>query len=192
MGGLFAGSDTELTGATDGTNIGNVGDRLKVDSVFNAVPKSDVSYFSSNLANGAAVDMNIDGSITSQQFTYSPASTLYINRLYLVMSDDKIKRLNRFGDITITNGFLIQTSINGTVRTLMNILTNPQIGAFFKVNSFAGDQLGADKPIVYATYDFNPVLTLSNATSDYIRATVRDDLTGLRHLRMRVSGWQEV
>lgn len=190
--GFSPGSDIELTGATDGTNIGNVGDRLKVDVSASPVPKTDVRYFSRYLLNGASSDMIVNGSGTNVNFTYTPTTTVYIHKLFLVMADDNIKNRSRFGDITITNGVRIRASINASVNEIINLITNPEIGEFFDIVSYYTNELGADKPIVYASYTFDPVITLSNATSDYIQATVRDNLTGLKYFKMRVSGWLEV
>jgi len=191
--GISAGNDIEITGATDGTNIGNVGDRLKVNvDAFPFIPLQKTRPFSQNLLNGSSADMAINGATVNQTFSFSPTGTVFITQLGIVMSDDNIKKRDRFGDVNVTNGVIIETIVSSVTTELVNMIVNGELAEFFITEPYDGNSLMQDKPTVIAKYNFNPPLELRQADGDLIRCRIRDNLTGLQWLTMRVSGWQVV
>jgi hypothetical protein len=191
--GISAGNDIEITGATDGTNIGNVGDRLKVNvDAFPFIPLQKTRPFSQNLLNGSSADMAINGATVNQTFSFSPTGTVFITQLGIVMSDDNIKKRDRFGDVNVTNGVIIETIVSSVTTELVNMIVNGELAEFFITEPYDGNSLMQDKPTVIGKYNFNPPLELRQADGDLIRCRIRDNLTGLQWLTMRVSGWQVV
>lgn len=194
MSGIFSGNDIEITGATDGTNIGNVGDALKVFS--DPKPDKKLLYLSSPLLNGAAKDMDVNGSIVNQTFEYGPTGTNieYVTRLRMVLSDGNIKNPTRFGDInSVSNGLLVRYVLNSTNIDFYNFIDNTDLASAFKIEtSNFSNNLATEKPLVVLISEFSTPVRLEGTVGDKFQAIVRDNLTGLDILRMNIDTFREL
>lgn len=197
--------DQVIQGATDGTDIGNVGDRLKVDASLTSggitlVPSSIIVHSDDYVKNAGSSAMNVNGSVTAQNFDYSPASstTVYVDAIGLVISDPGTPDFVDFGSITaLTNGLQLKVRTNGTEYTFCNLQNNTDISLHFG-GSYAYvpglGQLGwlNETDFFLGFMTFRNALTLKNSTSDYIRFTVRDNLTAVDRLQALVKAWRVI
>ena len=187
-----------LKGATDDTPIGNVGDRLKVDSIVSNIPTIKAHHSVVQLANGAATDMNVNGSVTPVVFSSGPGAgiTWYVDSITFQFSDTGASKLNDWGAINggLTNGLLCESLINSTARTLFNLKQNRGVVSVFSDGGFAGGNSGfiTDANFYSGLLNTFPGFTLIGDDGDLIRATVRDDLTGLTSQSMRIHYWMVV
>lgn len=152
-------------------------------------PADPSTHFVEFVRNGGSAEMNVDGSTTSVSFTLTvPANeTWYIRGLGFNLADSNIANINNFGNIAgpLTNGLLIELSYNGTTHTITNLKTNTAL-----LHNF--HEVGADifTATIFGFMPLDPSMTLE--TGDFVRATVRDNLTGLDQCRLSYHGWKVV
>lgn len=83
---LLAGvSDPSVVGATDGTAIGNVGDRLKVDAVFNSTPSVSISGSTRKTYSASSHDLLV-AALATDVFTITGSGTKTVHILYVEVS----------------------------------------------------------------------------------------------------------
>ena len=178
-----------IRGASDGTLIGNTGDLLKVTG--SILPATDVSFSIKNLLNGSSKSMNVNGSVTPVEFSYAPGAgkTEYLESLKFYLSDGGNPSEDLFGAITaLTNGVKIEIRSKGTTKEYYNLKDNTDVVMGFR-NLPQVTNFMAEKNI-YGFRDFDPPLILKNSNSDFVKVTVRDNLTGIQKMRMSVAIWE--
>lgn len=128
---LGEGDDIQLKGATDGTLIGNVGDRLKVDANFSTLPTVALGYRGSamrfmdmNAANGGVARGTAINSTVNYTtvFNISGSGTLFS---FLVTLEGNLLGGDPFNvklEIDGTEVFVINTDDIGT-NTIYNLMT---------------------------------------------------------------------
>ena len=138
------------------------------------------------LVNGSSNAMNVNGSSSLVNFSYSPASdeSFYLEKLIFFLSDGGGNNLDRFGDLNaiVKNGVLITCKSKNIVQNIFNMKDNIDIMLVFPEHKGATPLMSA-KEVNCGTMSFNPPLILNGATTDYIRIVVRDNLTALTYMR---------
>ena len=200
-------TDSELNGASDDTKIGNVADALKVHIAsivsggitVDPVPPKKMYWQMQSLLNGSSDDMNVDGSSTSVVFEYAPPSgtEVYLDHISLAIRDNGVLNPDTFGaETSLTNGVLLQFTIDSTDYTIINLQENWQIATHFSTGgNMVGESNGFlnDKNIFTGNIQLTAKdITLNGTDGDKIKVTVRDDLTGLTFLRMAVGLWVDL
>lgn len=189
--------ETEILGGTDQTKIGNDGDRLKVDSQITPAPSNNILHIPEYLVDGSSPDMNVNGSGTPVQFTWSPGSgeTWYLHGLHCLLIDPGTMDPTDFGSIFggLTNGVLIEIRTNGTTYTFCNIQNNLDLSLLLSSGGqFERFGFFNHNDIFDSNRAFLPEITLRNSEGDFIRATVRDNLTSLEEFRMAAYKWRTI
>lgn len=152
--------------------------------------------FISNFVNDstASKSLNVDGSSVAKTFTYSPGegNTSALMSISCIIEDAGTTSLSNFGSISsLTNGLLIEFSISGNVYTFTNIKDNSDLCTRFKRNHFGNSAIstllvpagfGDSVDIFVGTLEMNSPIVLTG--SDYIRMTVRDNLSNVNVLSM--------
>ena len=189
-------SIVNLNGNTDNTQIGNVGDRLKVDSVLSNVPSDNVMYISQALVNGASRLMNVNGSVTPQNFLYTvPADTVYyLESISIIISETGTPTAAKFGDLAaLTDGVRLQIKSSGTTYDVYNFKTNGELTMFFN-NVFIPPTAGwlNDTDLLVGTVKFEKPIKLNGASSDFVQFTIRDNLTGLNTFISNINMWRVI
>ena len=192
-------TSNRIEGATDGTEIGNVGDRLRVDaSLATQAPPSKIVHQNVEVQNGGNVDMEVNGSGTPQVFTAGPPAgqIWYVTRIGITMNDSGTSDDNDFGSITngLTNGVLIEFTIDSTDYEYFNLINNRDIiGTLIDTNFGGGNSGFVDNDNVFAgKAQFEPHITLNGDDGDEFKVTIRDNLTGLDHFHMNLRYWREI
>jgi len=155
-----------------------------------------IEHQSTHLLNVASEDMTVDGSSTAVVFEAGPASGIewHVVRIAFNIEDTGTQTMSTFGAVAaLTNGWLVEHVIDTTARTVHNIHNNADLFSFGSTTGFHAGLTGASVTTGYTgNYHFEPHITLDGTDSDIIRATVRDDLTGLIFLDAQVFYWIEV
>ena len=181
-----------IEGATDGTEIGNVGDRLKVNVPGGSIPSERVVPAGALLINvsSSSADMDVNGSGTNVVFEGGPSVTdeiWYLTRISVALDDTGNSARDDFGAITggLTNGLLLQMDLDSTTYNINNITNNSELIQSFE-NSFRGQSTAFinDANYLSAIAIFSIPIILKQSTSDKVKVTVRDNLTGLDLLRI--------
>lgn len=154
----------------------------------------DVIHRKVRLLNGAAFNMNVNGSVTPAVFSFSPASneTWYLSGLSIFMNDNGTTTPGKFGDLAaLTNGLQIQVNSKGVAQDLANMQDNIDLSTFFFENRLATGTSGIfeSADVFIGSMTFKPEIILSG-TSDYIRARVRDNLSTVDFLRITAHLWK--
>lgn len=140
---------------------------------------------------GSSHDFLVDGSGTSVVFTFGPSGSEVWSlqeALVVFTSDDFEFDGASFGPNTLlTNGILIELVQDASVVELFNIRQNEDFlrtpGRLPLVNNTG------PKDVLSSTLSFGGLIKLDAATSDVIRATVRDDLTSVKLKYLTVTGY---
>ncbi len=160
--------------------------RIDPQWAYNVIPK--VEY----LKNGSVFEMNVNGSVSPVLYSYAPAASeiYYLHKICFMLSDGGGNDLQRFGDLTVvTNGLLLSIRSKGTALDTFNMKDNMDIlHAFTRDRSASPLQVAKD--LNMGCMYFTPQTMLDNSTGDYVRASVRDNLTGLTFLRISVHLWK--
>lgn len=194
---LIDGNDTAIIGGTNGTIIGNVGDKLKTTSEITSIAEKDVMYFFTKLLNGSSSNMSVDGSITPVYFEYAPASgqTSYLETLIFQIQDSGTTTFDKFGAITaLTNGITILIKSKGTEYTFANFKNNETIMMLFNTHGLITPTSGfieQSDTYIGAVY-FQKPIKLQNSTGDYIKFKINDNLTTIDHIDASVCYWREI
>ena len=152
-----------------------------------------------NLLNSNSKDMTIDGSSNSQTFSFSPNIRSGVIGIMCVLKDDGATTFDKFGALTaLTNGLLIQTTINGVTTEMATIKDNAELCTRFHFNQFGNGAilsiLGIATPqgfgnsnnvfIGHMDFTYPNIITLSSG--DSISVIVRDNLSNIDLLEMSV------
>lgn len=169
-------------------------------SVNPVVPADKIIYVPEILMNGSNASMNVDGSSVNVEFEWAvPASeTWYVDQMKLIIIDAGSTDKDDFGAIAggITNGLLIEVKANGSVYTYANVKTNIEIAHHFDGDLVSQGEDGTgflDEDDLYlGIRTFNPPFTLTGSTGDFVKATVRDNLTALDELCISIDKWRTI
>lgn len=179
---------SKLQGSS-GTVIGNLGDLLKVTN--SAIPATQTSYSFLNMLNAGSFAMNVNGSVTPVVFSYAPGptATIYVETMKFYISDSGNPSEDKFGDLAaLTNGVLIEMQSGGVLTTYYNLKDNTDLIVAFRMLPQASNYLPEKN--LFGFRDFSTPVKLTGSTGDFIRATVRDNLTGLNKFRMALGVWE--
>ena len=191
----FDSDDVKVKGIDDATgNDVEINAIQKADGTWALQTKGDSSivisedepvHFTVFLENGGSRLMNVDGSTTTQVFSNGPGSgeIWYVYELRYVISDLKVEGRNKYGDIAgpLTNGLLIESQIDSTDYEVVNMKRNAEIAAVwnYEFSSKSDLALANESALFVGSLTFQNVIVLTGDNSDVIKASVRDDLTGL-------------
>ena len=195
-------SITGLSGGSDGTQIGNVADRMKVD--FSAspsgneaiIPADEINYFFDYLLNAGSNVMRVDGSVTPVVFSSGPGASenWYVTQIIMILQDGGNLDATDYGAIAggLTNGVLFEQTRNGTPHQMANIKLNLELAMLFSEATLEGRAQGFlnDANIFIGVFSVEPEISLLGATSDVIRVTIRDDLTPLTLQKVAYRAWK--
>lgn len=148
-----------------------------------------------NLLNGTSPNMNVNGSGTPVTFQYSPPTgqTWYIENLAIFIADNANFPTGGFGGIgALANGLIIEFQSKGVLYTFSNIQNNGGILNTFSNHSISEVVSGllTTDAFLMGSVDFQQRIALDQTFGDFFRVRVRDNLTGLTSLMMRVKVWR--
>jgi len=191
--------DTNKVEIWDGTETAqiNTDGRLLVESTINAIPATAVEYSGFALVNsGGSSDMAVNGSSTPQEFTFTPPASevWYVERLTWMFNDNGSADPGDFAAIAggLTNGVEIEVRSNGNTSTQGLIKTNIEVAQMFTEAAWTPTSgfMGGEN-VYMGSVIFRNSFRLSNSTSDYIKFTIQDDLSGLDFFKVTVLAWRE-
>ena len=176
---------------TDGTTYG-----LHTITEIGPRPSYNVMYISQALVNGSSRTMNVNGSVTPQNFLYTvPANTVYyLESISIIISDTGTPTAAKFGDLAaLTNGVRLQIKSSGTTYDVYNFKTNGELTMFFN-NVFIPPTAGwlNDTDLLVGTVKFEKPIKLNGANSDFVQFTIRDNLTGLNTFISNINMWRVI
>lgn len=172
---------------------------------FSSDPRPSVNalYKIARLANGGATSLAVNGSVTPQNFDFAPAAseTWYMTELHLTMQDSGGNSFDEFANLsgllggagTLTNGLLITVKSRGTTLDYVNLKDNGDIllnADVVWIPSIAGN-IGNDTATTTAIFKFDIPIKLQNSTTDFVRITVRDNISTVDFLRAAAKMWKE-
>lgn len=162
--------------------------RLKVNT-----GASFAGFVGTYLLNGTASDMNVNGSVTPVVFKYEPGADADVEMLSLslIIEEPTIAfGTSFFGATGLTNGLWIQAKISDVVYELTN-MKYTRDGVFF-CGPGGFDYISATPDLARCFHEFPSGMVLKKAgtfaTNDYLRITVRDNLTSLDFMKCRFEG----
>lgn len=168
-------------------------DRAHVFSMRHPQPGKRVIGMIANFVDGGGSNvMNVDGSSVPVTFTAGPtvaSETWLVTGVVLAMNDTGTQNFSDFGAIGggLTNGLLLQADIAGSTHSIANIKTNSElISNFESVFRGSGNSFISDANYVACRTRFSEFVELNQSTTDRYKITVRDDLSLLTHLRVRL------
>lgn len=162
------------------------------------VPPRPIQPIERFLLNGSTKDMAVNGSVTPVLYSAAPTGSdiWIIKSMSLFIFASGTVDPKEFGDIAaLTQGFLLSCQSAGVGYNIFNLQDNIDISNVFSDQNFTparGSGWLNNVDLVRAVLKFPAPITLRAANGDFIRATVRDNLTGIDELRMSVSGFREV
>lgn len=173
------GSYNDISVTTDG--------RLQVAST--EVPSDISSFFINSVKFSGSDSMVVDGT-SPKEFTFSASMTqdTYILGLKFVLAANTIAFGSDkfFNQASLFSGVLVETRSNSVTSTLFNVKSNDDIVAFGKVDVLdlsATDVFGVE-------LDLGGSLRLYKNTSDFIKVTIRDNVTSGAYFKMFVRGYR--
>jgi hypothetical protein len=141
------------------------------------------------IADGSTVPMNVDGSSTAVEYTWEPTGDEHVLKdIGFVLETSSAMVWNKFGNITkLSNGLKIEMKSDGTYYEIANIKMNSCLRLAFPESHQVGDSTFYGQMLLGQQDVF-----LKTDTSDEIRVTIRDDLSGLTDFRMSVYSFMGV
>jgi hypothetical protein len=154
--------------------------RLRVEAtVVSSTPVE--AFFRQALENGGSPDQIVDGSGAPIVFTLPADATddIVLTELRLVISAGGFNwDGTTFGNGggALTNGVLIELDLGGTVTEIVNLQINEDLLLVPVRTDVVVDQIAATA-VIALSVDFGSGITLTAASADEVRSTIRDDLT---------------
>jgi len=184
----------KLRGNSDNTLIGNVGDRLKVDSVQGTPVDRPVVYKSPFLIDGGlSKDMGINGSVTPVEFIVAPSAgeVWFVETVRLTLIDPGKHGLEEFGaGPGLVNGCKFEAKINGSIADTTVLKDNGDMLAtatvFQRISQFDEDD------IYRYTIHFKNEYVLKGDLGDFLKMTIQDDLDVVHTFTMSARYWKEI
>lgn len=193
-------SNTKIVGSD---SQGNETNYLSIDSEGRALVSAkvdtevDVIYSIDYVKNGSSQSLPVNGSSVPVQFTYTPSDLRFVESLNFFIHDSGTADPEDYGSITgpLANGLLIEIKSFGTIYTLCNIQTNADIVSFFSDSPMApssGSQFLNNSDSYAGTINFRRPITINPTFGDFVRVTVRDNLSGVSYNRIAVKSWRKL
>lgn len=181
----LVGGDGNYTATVDSLN------RLAVNA---NIQFPEAVYSIVNLTNAGSRAMNVNGATTPVTFQYSASgTTYYVESMNFFLADNAALDSGGFGALAaLTNGLIIEYQSKGVLYTLTNIQTNGDITTTMGDSAFGALQsglLGTDAYLT-GTAKVQQRIAIDPAFGDFFRARVRDNLTGLTSLNIRIRVWR--
>ena len=176
---------------TDGNSAEVVNGRVLVNAQVAAVGKGAINEY---LEYSSSKEMAIDADGSPQQFVWNPGSEDITGQaLSFIIEDATIYFGDKFGGIDdLTNGVLIELKSEDVSYTLANIQRTRE---FLQLSTVGGFEVYSATPdcmrVEVRLTDFIFKATGTYGTDDYVRVTIRDDLTGLSHMSALFKGTKE-
>lgn len=160
------------------------------------VPQSVGGFRVDFLKNGAATNMAVNGSVTPVvfQFTALAAKDIRLNGIRLRGSDNGIKLENFMAlNSSITNGMLLEIKSQDEVFTYPAFKKTSDIRDYFNFGGGLWEvNIGSALDHVVATALLESPIVIKKqgtyATDDYVKMTVRDNLTSVTEIEMLTFG----
>lgn len=137
------------------------------------------------LLDGITKNMNVDGSSVNVEYEFSPVSgeIFQLNTVCFYMGESGGLAFNKFENIALlTNGLLLEIQSEGTLREFVNLQANADMGVVF----FGGGSTGSKSSWEGQT-TFGSSTKLNGDQGDFIRATIRDDLSTVQKIQMAIT-----
>lgn len=146
-----------------------------------AVPRLVPRYLTAT--GGASVEMNVNGSVTPATFDLTPGSDKVwrVSRLSLLLIATAAPTWPLFGNLAaLTNGILLE------VRNAAGQITDLTAGQPWKTNRDMAISwwAGIEDTVVAAEWRFAVPLRIEGGLGEFLRMSVRDDLSALTRLRV--------
>lgn len=184
----------KITATTDGSKK-----RLDVSTSMSPVPASRVMYRYVPLLNASSPLMTVNGTSGAPvNFSFTPAAseTWYLERLIIMLVDPGDNIPTTYGALAaLTNGTRILVRSNGTEYEIANLQNNAQLYMCFAEDGNKIVENGGlfdDVDSYQGALSFKVPIAIANSTSDYIRAAVRDNLTGLQYHSVGAVIWRTI
>lgn len=143
--------------------------------------------FPTYLKNAGSVEMNVNAAAVDAPFDLAPAdpTILRVERLVLMMRLSAQPLMTQFGTVgALADGLLLEIrDATGLIRDLtggLPLQSNDDLATFF---DFSVADLGASHTLK-AEWRFTRPLRLEGGLGEFLRCTVRDDLTGITRMRL--------
>lgn len=180
--------------------------RLAIFGISGTVESKDASVeglYIQKPYNGVStvVDLNVDGSVTPQVFTFpmDNLDDLFITELKIFGRDNGIQFGNKFlaNNQPLASGILVEIKTDNNLVTLPPIKTTDD---FDDVFSFGGSNFdiyfpsGDDKftaRFLSSAFPLRRSGTFGAGNDDFIRITIRDNLTSVSYLQSIVAGFRQ-
>lgn len=190
---LPTGASTSALQTTANTSLNSIDSKIPSnltveDNRLLVNANTDAVWIVSQFLNGSSKNMDVDGSVTPVDFSYSPTSgKIYIKQISFFIADNGITPPDKFGKITaLTNGLVLEVQTKGNVYQICNIKDNADL-----VNIFSNEPLipGSNSGFLdnNDSYSgnllFDMPIVLDTSMSDYIKFIVQDDLSGIDFLQ---------
>lgn len=159
------------------------------------------SAFSANFLDGnSAKSMSVNGSVSSKLYTYSPGSgCVLIDGFSCLFKDEGTTSFDKFGALTrLTNGVLIEVTINNITTTISNLRDNGDLSTRFYFNQFGNGAVlsilsivspqgfGNTNNVLVGRWQLQEPFIIQD--SDVITITIRDNLSTIDIFEMALSG----
>jgi hypothetical protein len=126
-------------------------------------------------------DLNVNGSVTPKVYTYPADATADIElsevRVSVTCQDITMDGNSFCSSPKLTNGVLIEVVSDGVTYSVYNIKQNEDWLFFNSPTGLLLNNTGP-KDVMQAGFYFGGILLLRAGTSDMVRVTIRDNLTG--------------
>lgn len=154
-------------------------------------------YATLSFLNGTSSNLAVNGSVTPVVFTAQPQPTqiVFLESIQMLIADDKAFSINGFGGIpALTNGVLIEYQSKGILYNLKTLFNNADIFSFFTANPPFIDRtiLGASDSFYAGDWEIQHRIVIDPAFNDFVRITVRDNLSGLANFSVHAKTFKEL
>ena len=160
-------------------------------------PSPNVCYEHHYLMDGSNKSMDVDGSGTAVVFDYEPGTgeVRYLEDLILFGKDrGDGKGSGFFARSQLSNGLLIEFKCQGATTTIANLKHNDEIQINFPIHPFTmhnpSGKWQKDSIVYQGIQHFDVPVCFDGDQSDFIKATVRDNLNGLDELFILARVWK--
>lgn len=169
--------------------------RLPVSAIPALPSDQPVRYTTETLeTSGGSSDMTVDGSVTPVVFekVFGSGEVAFMEKLVLEIRDSGGSALGDFGSgAALDPGILIEVQIGGVIAIVVVIKTNADLisaaDLIFEITQFQGSPL-----LVYNFLFLRSISINQNDNNDFVRVTIRDNLSGIQNLQMAFKRWEVI
>lgn len=165
--------------------VQRINETVAVDQIFKNIYTLDT-----NLLNGANPNMAVNGAVTPVTFAWtSPQDGWMLDSFAVAFEDDGAMVTAKFGNLAaLAKGILIELVIGGVTYTITNVRRNADLLTYFsdavETQQFSGGSVGGTRFIILGHENFPKPIMLN--TGDQVRAVVRDNLSTVTWLQMKI------